>query len=369
MLPWYMFQPTDHLAEVLAQILAGQAREQRRPDVRSDSGGVHPIEGMWRIEPIRAASWSDNGQMPASDLTLKDGRIVLDCGLCGAGGAHPPHLSDTVCGVCQGMTCHRSCPKCRSLVSLSPEHTTPNVRRWCCFGCGYEGRREAWRAAAVEQAAGLNPEFVQLYAVVGLDLRAALLNPHRRRVDGSVIAADGFSGRVSGGATIIFEAECALVMVGDLSRPVKVPYERLTSLQIDGPGLVHSTTGGGWSGGGFGLTGALQGVAMAHVLNAVTTRHHTSVESVVNVQWPGAGLSLLNTMFLPEHLLWLLHPVLQRVDEARAQAATAPRQMDSTAIRPAPADLAAQLASLAAMRESGVLTEEEFLVAKARLLG
>ena len=41
-------------------------------------------------------------------------------------------------------------------------------------------------------------------------------------------------------------------------------------LEIGGPGLVK--TGGGFVGGGFGARGAIEGMAIAAVLNGLTTR-------------------------------------------------------------------------------------------------
>ena len=56
----------------------------------------------------------------------------------------------------------------------------------------------------------------------------------------------------------------------------------LAELGIAGPGSV--TSGGGFAGGGFGIDGALQGIAIASVLNMLTTRTkiHTFVTVVTN---------------------------------------------------------------------------------------
>ncbi len=44
----------------------------------------------------------------------------------------------------------------------------------------------------------------------------------------------------------------------------------ISSIEIAGPGTV--TTGGGFIGGGFGVSGALEGIAIASILNALTSR-------------------------------------------------------------------------------------------------
>ena len=55
-----------------------------------------------------------------------------------------------------------------------------------------------------------------------------------------------------------------------------MPYSEVEGLEIGGPGLVK--TGGGFVGGGFGARGAIEGMAIAAVLNGLTTR--TSIKTV-----------------------------------------------------------------------------------------
>jgi len=50
----------------------------------------------------------------------------------------------------------------------------------------------------------------------------------------------------------------------------KIHYAEILELLIGGPGAV--TTGGSFIGGGFGVAGALEGIAVATVLNLLTTR-------------------------------------------------------------------------------------------------
>lgn len=78
----------------------------------------------------------------------------------------------------------------------------------------------------------------------------------------------------------------------------EVPYAEIEDVEIGGPGLVKS--GGGFIGGGFGAVGALEGVAIASVLNALTTR--TSITTIVRVQGVRCELFLLHTRSTPEQL-------------------------------------------------------------------
>ena len=77
-----------------------------------------------------------------------------------------------------------------------------------------------------------------------------------------------------------------------------IPYGQVEDVEIGGPGLVRS--GGGFSGGGFGLAGGIEGMAIAAVLNAMTTR--TAIKTVVRIQGTSCELFLLHTRLTPEQL-------------------------------------------------------------------
>jgi hypothetical protein len=78
----------------------------------------------------------------------------------------------------------------------------------------------------------------------------------------------------------------------------EVPYNQVEDVEIGGPGLVK--TGDGFVGGGFGVSGAVEGMAIAAVLNTLTTR--TSVKTIVQIQGTTCELFLLHTELAPEQL-------------------------------------------------------------------
>ncbi len=84
---------------------------------------------------------------------------------------------------------------------------------------------------------------------------------------------------VLGGAGYIFDAgdtvdlvfhSDKLIVQADESMSAEIPYLELIDILICGPGTV--VTGGGFIGGGFGVEGALDGMAAATILNMVSTR-------------------------------------------------------------------------------------------------
>jgi hypothetical protein len=141
----------------------------------------------------------------------------------------------------------------------------------------------------------------------------------------------------------------------------EVPYSQVEDVEIGGPGLVRS--GGGFTGGGFGLGGAIEGMAVAAVLNAMTTR--TSIKTVVRIQGTGSELFLLHTKMTPEQLRIEMSRTLGVIRAARADEAAKPSP-EARAVSPSPVE---ELTKLADMLEKGLLTREEFDLMKAKILG
>jgi hypothetical protein len=140
----------------------------------------------------------------------------------------------------------------------------------------------------------------------------------------------------------------------------EVPYGQVEHVEIGGPGLVKS--GGGFVGGGFGTTGAIEGMAIAAVLNALTTR--TSIKTVVRIQGTDCELFFLHTRVTPEQLRIEMSRPLGAIRSARAAAGET--RQEARAVSPSPAE---ELSKLAELLEKGLLTREEFDLMKAKLLG
>jgi Short C-terminal domain len=141
-----------------------------------------------------------------------------------------------------------------------------------------------------------------------------------------------------------------------------VPYAEIEDVEIGGSGLVK--TGGGFTGGGFGARGAIEGMAIAAVLNGLTTR--TSITTVVRIQGTGCELFLLHTRVTPEQLRIELSRPLGAIRSTRAPDVAGVIQPQAPAMPPSPVE---ELAKLAEMLEKGLLTREEFDLMKAKVLG
>jgi hypothetical protein len=140
----------------------------------------------------------------------------------------------------------------------------------------------------------------------------------------------------------------------------KVLLGAVTDVQVEGQSI---TTGGGFIGGGFGLTGAIEGMAVASVLNALTKKTHSwvaiavmSTSGWVSMNYVGTDLISVRRLLRP-----LADAIFVAQEDRTPQLPTASERVDST-------DLVSQLERLAALRVDGVLTEEEFQLAKTQLL-
>lgn len=163
----------------------------------------------------------------------------------------------------------------------------------------------------------------------------------------TVLGGAGYALRVGSEITVAFERDRALLWPDTGRADIEtIPYVEIKSITIGGPGSV--TTGGGFIGGGFGVEGALEGMAIALVLNALTTRAkiHTMIEII----------TLRGEIFLhygkmeSTALRIYLSPVFACL-----------RDLDVSWVTD-------QLERMAALRDRQILSEDEFARLKQRLL-
>jgi hypothetical protein len=132
-------------------------------------------------------------------------------------------------------------------------------------------------------------------------------------------------------------------------------YESARSLDFEG-GAVRQ--GGGYRGGGFGLAGAAEGIAMAALLNSLTAK--TSIQTTVRIQAQDAEVFLFTDQAVPRDLEMRLAEVRGKIRAAVDQPV---RQAQAGGL-----DISERLLRLGEMLDKGQLTPNEFAQAKARLL-
>ncbi|MET3808616.1 hypothetical protein ABIB25_005646 [Nakamurella sp. UYEF19] len=130
-------------------------------------------------------------------------------------------------------------------------------------------------------------------------------------------------------------------------------FDKSFTVDLSGPGQV--TSGGGFVGGGSGLVGGAEGIAIASVLNRLTTK--SSIISVLKIADDGHEGFFLHTEQTPVQLRQQLSPVFVRLRQQERQLSSA-----------GPDDFIGRLERLVAMHRAGALTDTEFATAKTALL-
>lgn len=159
-------------------------------------------------------------------------------------------------------------------------------------------------------------------------------------------------------------ADGALVVaeVGAEGR-ILLPYAELLELEVGGRGQL--THGGRFSGGGFGVRGALTGMAVASMLNNATRK--TAVDCFLRLTTAETEMLMRHFSCDPETVRGRLSRMFTgQLVAARAAAAPAPVIVPT----PAPVQIAAgpvdELERLTKLHAAGTLTDTEFEMARAR---
>lgn len=134
-------------------------------------------------------------------------------------------------------------------------------------------------------------------------------------------------------------------------------FEGLKGIQITGEGLYQ--TGGGWVGGGFGISGALKGAAFASVMNALTTRTHN--DCYFRFVYTGTDATFQVLSHTPRNLEIALSGVRNWL-ETRNPVSALSTQVTSSTSR------VEQLEKLHLLFEKGILSEAEYKAEKNRIL-
>jgi hypothetical protein len=135
-------------------------------------------------------------------------------------------------------------------------------------------------------------------------------------------------------------------------------FKDLIGLQISGEGLLQS--GGGWIGGGFGVSGALKGAVFATVMNSLTTRTHN--DCYFRFVYPGIEGTFQVLSHTPRDLEIALSGVKNWIETRKVETTEAPQSNQGlTTVE--------QIERLHQLFEKGILSKTEFDREKAKLLG
>lgn len=143
---------------------------------------------------------------------------------------------------------------------------------------------------------------------------ASLLEPLNLRVaDCTVLGGYGFDLGAGAKCTLTFLPDRLEVATYD--RRLELGYQSMTALDISGPGRTRSNAG--VAGGGFGVAGAVTGVAIAALLNSATSAE--SIATIVRFEGDGSELWVLVESLTPTVLRIVLSPLFVLLRSAGRQ--------------------------------------------------
>ena len=248
------------------------------------------------------------------------GTRLFMCTICGAGQTLNANATEVKCHGCGGVTCWRCCPSCGTTCKFDPDLTTPDITWLKCGSCGAKAGVERFRPAPI--ATGETDEqlgdFVELYKKPESEVARRISDPDRRWVYGKLLWVKGIKGisqHEGRFVILIFDSDDFTVLFSDGST---FSYADVTEFHVNGRGDFTTTSGGGWIGGGFGAKGIIEGVAMAAIMNSLTTETTHHVESIFYLELAEVvTIAFLNESLPPHRWNAILQPVFRRIEAAR----------------------------------------------------
>jgi hypothetical protein len=266
------------------------------------------------------------------------------------------------------------CPKCKARAQLSGDAAelrcrgcSAHFRFVLCSSCGSTaqvgatlGRGPPWSCPSCETKSTLpvfgQPSFGSAAEIYRQLSTKGLLSddPDKRTLGGfTMIGGNGYDIPVKSVCSVNCTPTDVRIVIAGLHDALALPYEALTAVELSGGA---QTSGGGFIGGGFGATGAIEGMAIASVLNALSRK--TTINTVLRVATGQGELFLHHGSVTPAIMRNTLSPLFTRFEASRA-----------TPVARAPAeDPTTQLERLVRLRDAGALSEDEFQAARTPLV-
>ncbi len=167
-----------------------------------------------------------------------------------------------------------------------------------------------------------------------------------------VIVLGGSGWESEKGNKFLLSLDDKYVYMSDLQklRDTMIDIDQLIEMEISGPGKVSSDAG--VMGGGFGAEGALKGIAIATVINILTS--HSSTKTFIRLSMRDTELVMLTSKMEPDQAKLMLSPIGVRIRK-KSQPAALP-------------SVTAELQKLHDLKVSGVISDEEFSRLKENLI-
>ena len=142
----------------------------------------------------------------------------------------------------------------------------------------------------------------------------------------------------------------------EVQQELNISYSKLINAEVTGPGTEKSDAG--FIGGGFGPEGAVKGILIASVINALTSKRTTN--TFLRLSTSKAEVHLHISSLDPAQLRLILSPAFVQME--------ANRQIYNARQSPNKDILSNEIKTLHQMHRDGTLSDEEFTLAKRKVL-
>lgn len=197
---------------------------------------------------------------------------------------------------------YRQCPDCDQIVQMDAENSGSKPQ---CPFCALSSPFLRWIPATAEDQ-------------VEQSGKGRTPDPSQRMVYGVVVAASGIQGLMPRSSCVLRFTPDHIAVLADTRNGVaeiaSIDYSDVDFLDISGQGKVTTTKDAGIIGGGFGLKGAVEGMAIAGAINAMTRRTTTTIDTVVDLKAGEREVLMHTNTFEPATLRVLLAPVYFRIE-------------------------------------------------------
>jgi hypothetical protein len=198
----------------------------------------------------------------------------------------------------------------------------------------------------------------------------AVERSNNRTLEVTVLGGQGWDDKK--GRVFLLSIEDGSICMTDLQTftEQREANEGLRSVEIAGPGKI--TKSAGVSGGGFGVEGAIKGIAAATLINILTT--HSSTKTIIRLGFEACEMVLLTSQIEPEEARVFLSPLYVQIRRSSAISSTELPQINGdklgpTALLPNDVGIGFELERLHKLKQDGAITTEEFDLLKAKLIG
>ena len=157
------------------------------------------------------------------------------------------------------------------------------------------------------------------------------------------------------GSAVLVTCQASSLHISTLRPQFDLPIEfaSLKKVEVSGPG--KTVTGATVMGGGVGWEGIAEGILIASVLSALSTR--TRVETYLTIRFDETEVVVQAAKLTPLELRLILSPAILAAEAATARPKAQPNE-----------SLSGELQRLAKLLQDGLLTLDEFAQAKSALL-